>query len=224
MGRSIRDKSHLHYRRQFRAPLAHPQQHHLHNVCGKVCFKLSTACSSGCGLHVLPRLDIINRGAIAVPKCNCKYFCIERTKNLTPRPRQQTFAPESSQQPPASNSLQAQQAPLPSGPSPLPQQLQQYTMNLANASSQPGSSQSQPQFPPGVKVPQTEQAGPSSLAPSQQQPSAIGGQRPSSTTQQQTQQRSTPTAFPGSLSDLVVSFENVKQKGTLPAFYATEPT
>ncbi|KAF9468828.1 Not1 N-terminal domain, CCR4-Not complex component-domain-containing protein [Collybia nuda] len=126
----------------------------------------------------------------------------------------QTFAPESLQQPPASNSLQVQQAPPPSGPSPLPQQLQQPTMNSANLSSQPGGSQSQPQFPPGVKAPQNEQAGPSSLG-SSHQPTAIGGQRPPSTTQQQSQQRSTPTAFPGSLSDLVVSFENVKQKAAL---------
>jgi len=72
-------------------------------------------------------------------------------------------------------------------------------------------------FPPGVKVPQTEQqqqqqAIGTSL-PAQQQ--NIGAQRPSSAAQQVPQHRPTvPTAFPGSLSDLVVSFENVKQKGT----------
>jgi len=73
-------------------------------------------------------------------------------------------------------------------------------------------------FPPGVKVPQTEQqqqqqAIGTSLPAQQQQ--NIGAQRPSSATQQVPQHRPTvPTAFPGSLSDLVVSFENVKQKGT----------
>jgi CCR4-NOT transcription complex subunit 3 len=67
-------------------------------------------------------------------------------------------------------------------------------------------------FPPGVKVAQSDQP--------QQQP-AIGNQRPPSSTQQQQQQQqqqTRPTAssvFPGSLQDLVVSFENVKQKGSL---------
>jgi CCR4-NOT transcription complex subunit 3 len=47
----------------------------------------------------------------------------------------------------------------------------------------------------------------------------VGGHRPPSTTSSQQQQqlsRSTASsAFPGSLSDLVMSFENVKQKGAL---------
>lgn len=98
----------------------------------------------------------------------------------------------------------------PSGPSPLPQQLQQYP--LTPQSSEPSltittQAQQQPQLPPGVKV---EQAATAPLAPQQPQ-AAIGGQRPPSTAQQTQQQRS--TAFPGSLSDLVVSFESVKQKG-----------
>ncbi|KAJ7781600.1 Not1 N-terminal domain, CCR4-Not complex component-domain-containing protein [Mycena metata] len=67
-----------------------------------------------------------------------------------------------------------------------------------------------PQFPPGVKVPQSEQAGMSILS-APQQPS-IGAQRPPS---QPVPQRTTAGAFPGSLSDLVVSFESVKQKAAL---------
>ncbi|KAJ7179456.1 Not1 N-terminal domain, CCR4-Not complex component-domain-containing protein [Mycena filopes] len=70
--------------------------------------------------------------------------------------------------------------------------------------------QSVPQFPPGVKVPQSEQAGMSILS-APQQPS-IGAQRPPS---QPVPQRTTAGAFPGSLSDLVVSFESVKQKAAL---------
>jgi CCR4-NOT transcription complex subunit 3 len=62
-------------------------------------------------------------------------------------------------------------------------------------------------FPPGVKVTQNDQA--------QQQP-AIGYQRPPSSAQQQQQHVRTTasSAFPGSLQDLVVSFENIKQKGS----------
>ncbi|KAJ7755642.1 Not1 N-terminal domain, CCR4-Not complex component-domain-containing protein [Mycena maculata] len=70
-----------------------------------------------------------------------------------------------------------------------------------------------PQFPPGVKVPQSEQAGPSMLS-APQQPS-IGAQRPLSASQAMPQQRTTAGAFPGSLSDLVVSFESIKQKAAL---------
>ncbi|KAG5650364.1 hypothetical protein H0H81_012490 [Sphagnurus paluster] len=90
----------------------------------------------------------------------------------------------------------------PSGLSPLPQQLQQYTM-ASGSSPLPSQAQAQPQFPPGVKPPQSEQAVPQH---------AIGGQRPASAAKQQPPQRAAPAAFPGSLSDLVVSFENVKQK------------
>ena len=98
----------------------------------------------------------------------------------------------------------------PSGPSPLPQQLQHYPVTAQ--SSEPSltsttQAQEQPQLPTSVKV---EQVTTASLAPQQPQ-AAIGGQRPPSTAQQTQQQRS--TAFPGSLSDLVVSFESVKQKG-----------
>ncbi|KAK0191316.1 Not1 N-terminal domain, CCR4-Not complex component-domain-containing protein [Armillaria mellea] len=74
-------------------------------------------------------------------------------------------------------------------PSPLPQQVQQAP-GASTSSSSPLPSQAQaPQFPPGVKVP-------AETISAQQQP------RPSAA----------PGAFPGSLSDLVVSFESVKQK------------
>ncbi|KAI0786407.1 Not1 N-terminal domain, CCR4-Not complex component-domain-containing protein [Abortiporus biennis] len=72
--------------------------------------------------------------------------------------------------------------------------------------------QQAPQYPPGVKVaigtgqPQPIQSiRPPSAAPQQ----VISQQQPS-----QQAPRPGPNAFPGSLSDLVVSFENVKQKAT----------
>ncbi|KAG6850151.1 hypothetical protein H0H93_000278 [Arthromyces matolae] len=82
-----------------------------------------------------------------------------------------------------------------SGVSPLPQQLQQYT-TPASGSPQPPQT-AQPQFPPGVKAPTSE---------------ATPTGQPSLVSKQQQRPPSTSTAFPGSLSDLVVSFESVKQK------------
>jgi hypothetical protein len=79
--------------------------------------------------------------------------------------------------------------------------------------SSPSPAVVQPQFPPGVKVAQGDQQIP---VPQQQ---SIGAQRSPSANapqqlQPQLQQRSTMSSgFPGSLSDLVVSFESVKQKG-----------
>ncbi|KAJ3484872.1 hypothetical protein NLJ89_g11946 [Agrocybe chaxingu] len=126
------------------------------------------------------------------------------------------LANETIPQPPSngSQSLQSQAVPA-SGPSPLPRQLQQFDTSRTK-SPLPGTPQTQqpPMFPPGVRVPHAEQQ-------QQQQQQAIGAsipgqqpaQRPSSTAQQVPQHRSSvPAAFPGSLSDLVVSFENVKQK------------
>ncbi|KAF8211490.1 Not1 N-terminal domain, CCR4-Not complex component-domain-containing protein [Mycena galopus ATCC 62051] len=66
-----------------------------------------------------------------------------------------------------------------------------------------------PQFPPGVRVPQSEQAGMSILS-APQQPS-IGAQRPPS----QPVPPRTNSSQHGSLSDLVASFEVVKQKAAL---------
>ncbi|KIM45954.1 hypothetical protein M413DRAFT_441010 [Hebeloma cylindrosporum] len=128
-----------------------------------------------------------------------------------------TLATEASQPPSSqpqtngSQSLSQQTAP-PAGPSPLPQQLQQYTMNAPSSKSpQPPTQiqQQQPIFPPGVKVPQGEQQ----ASIQSQPPQNIGSQRPASTSQTVPQHRANiPAAFPGSLSDLVVSFENVKLK------------
>ncbi|KAJ6510174.1 Not1 N-terminal domain, CCR4-Not complex component-domain-containing protein [Mycena vitilis] len=88
------------------------------------------------------------------------------------------------------------------------------SLNGTSQGQQPAPSavpqQQVPQFPPGVKVPQNEQAGTSMLS-GPQQPS-IGAQRPPP---QPVPQRTTAGAFPGSLSDLVVSFESVKQKAAL---------
>ncbi|KAJ3790682.1 Not1 N-terminal domain, CCR4-Not complex component-domain-containing protein [Lentinula aff. detonsa] len=91
---------------------------------------------------------------------------------------------------------------LNAGPSPLPQQIQQYSMNpsgVPSTSSPALQSAQAPQFPPGVKVSSNEQ---SLHVPQQNVPTA----RPPSVAQQASR------VFPGSLSDLVVSFENAKQK------------
>ncbi|KAH7931259.1 hypothetical protein BV22DRAFT_1027491 [Leucogyrophana mollusca] len=131
--------------------------------------------------------------------------------------QRQTNGTAQTVQPPAQ-----QLQPQSSAPSPLPQQVQQLSSTAPGLVSTSASSssmpQQQPQYPPGVKVPQgTEQQ--ASLQAPQQQPS-IGSQRPPSAApaQQQSaqgQSRSTPSsAFPGSLSDLVASFETVKQKAT----------
>ncbi|KAG6840813.1 hypothetical protein C0991_004168 [Blastosporella zonata] len=109
---------------------------------------------------------------------------------------------ESSQQALATAPLQVQQPPPQSGPSPLPQQIQQFTM--APPGSPLHSQTSQPQFPPGVKPPVGEQQA--------SQQSVVGQRPPSASKQLPPSQRTSSTAFPGSLSDLVVSFENVKQK------------
>lgn len=123
------------------------------------------------------------------------------------------------------SALQSQRQPL--EPSPPPQQAQAFSSisaSLANpqsatSSPMPAPSQQQlPQYPPGVKVatatPAPDQSVPSGAAP---QGPSTSAQRPTSTAPSQVppqlQQQSRPTAFPGSLSDLVVSFENVKQKG-----------
>ncbi|KAF9534998.1 Not1 N-terminal domain, CCR4-Not complex component-domain-containing protein [Crepidotus variabilis] len=121
----------------------------------------------------------------------------------------QSFSPA----PTNGSALASQPPPLAAAPSPLPQQLQQ-----AQAAPQSPLPQQAPMFPPGVKPPQPDQQqqqpqstiGSVPLAPQQQ---GLPAQRPSSTTQQGPPQRpNVPAAFPGSLSDLVVSFENVKQK------------
>ncbi|KAF7355004.1 General negative regulator of transcription subunit 3 [Mycena sanguinolenta] len=79
------------------------------------------------------------------------------------------------------------------------------------AQSATGPQQPVPQFPPGVRVPQSEQPGIPVLSATQQQP-PTGTQRPPS--QPAVPQRATPSNH-GSLSDLMTSFEMVKQKAAL---------
>lgn len=73
-----------------------------------------------------------------------------------------------------------------------------------------------PQYPPGVK-PRPSETPPPGLATAPQQ--QVQGTRPTSAAaQQMLPQQARPSVasgFPGSLSDLVASFENVKQKGQL---------
>ncbi|EMD41095.1 hypothetical protein CERSUDRAFT_111671 [Gelatoporia subvermispora B] len=117
-------------------------------------------------------------------------------------------APTQAAQPPPTLALRVQDAPIVSTAtdatvmpaSPAPAQL--------------------PQFPPGVKAPQpgaTEQQQQPVVPPGVQPTPGAGAQRPPSAAavgqmpplqQQQARQNN----FPGSLSDLVMSFENVKQK------------
>lgn len=152
------------------------------------------------------RASVARQGSISTPQATNEPAHVSSTE-APQQPQAQTSSN-------AAQSLQSQQAPPPPGPSPLPQQLQQYTVNSqASKSPLPGTSQPPVMFPPGVKVPQSEQPGPPS--PAVQPPQTIGAQRPPSTTQPQqghTPRTTGPSAFPGSLSDLVVSFENVKQK------------
>jgi len=84
--------------------------------------------------------------------------------------------------------------------SPEPLQPQQQQQQAPGSSPLPPTAQTQPQpqFPPGVKL--DAQRPPSVLQQQQQQPQQ----------QPQTTQRN---GVPSLLSDLVVPFENVKQKG-----------
>ncbi|KAE9404440.1 hypothetical protein BT96DRAFT_916793 [Gymnopus androsaceus JB14] len=128
-------------------------------------------------------------------------------------------------QPSTNGSLQTQAPITTVAPSPLPQQVQQYAMNpnpsasvpvpIASTSSPATQSQSQavPQFPPGVKVSANEQAlhVPQQAISSTSASAGAGvvanmGARPPSVAPAQAPR------IAGSLSDLVVSFENAKQK------------
>ncbi|THH12358.1 hypothetical protein EW145_g73 [Phellinidium pouzarii] len=129
--------------------------------------------------------------------------------------------------PPDQHSLAAPSQSQAPTSSPLPQQLQQFNKVVSSASgpsSLPLPAQ-QPGFPPGVKVFQgLDQQGSglsaqgmqippqrmTSTSPSiQQQQQAFGSQ-----IQQPRVAPSSASSFPGSLSDLVTSFENVKQKAS----------
>jgi len=130
-----------------------------------------------------------------------------------------TEAPQLPQAQPQANGSQSvqpqEQAPPVPGPSPLPQQLQQFTIDAAPRSKSPlpapqQTQQQLPMFPPGVKVSQAEQQ---PVAGTSETPQSFAPPQSSSTSQQIPLARpSLPSTFPGSLSDLVVSFESVKQK------------
>ncbi|PPR02480.1 hypothetical protein CVT24_002029 [Panaeolus cyanescens] len=110
-----------------------------------------------------------------------------------------------------------QQAPAAAAaPSPLPQQLQQFTNSAPGKAPLPPQAVQAPLYPPGVKVPQAE--GQAVTAATSQTSTLPGSQRPGSANQQPNPpaRTSVPSAFPGSLSDLVVSFESVKQKALRP--------
>ncbi|KAF9057475.1 Not1 N-terminal domain, CCR4-Not complex component-domain-containing protein [Panaeolus papilionaceus] len=113
-------------------------------------------------------------------------------------------------------STQSQQAQPAAAPSPLPQQLHQYAGSAPGKSPLPPQTSQQPLYPPGVKVPQAEgHTAPTSATQPSAQPTT---QRPGSANQPPNPpaRPSVPSAFPGSLSDLVVSFESVKQKALRP--------
>lgn len=105
----------------------------------------------------------------------------------------------------------------------MPHAAQTYSGSSAPAQSSgcsPLPSQHQlPHYPPGVKAPgaglvaDSEHGVPPSVA--------LNTQRPTSTVPPQPQQapQVRPNAFPGSLSDLVASFESVKQKGAWPRLH-----
>ncbi|TFY64715.1 hypothetical protein EVJ58_g2426 [Rhodofomes roseus] len=113
------------------------------------------------------------------------------------------------------------------GYSPMPQQAQAYPSSSAPAANAQSSSSSPlpptqlPQYPPGVKA---SGAGPAldlehSVPPGVIPQQNLGVQRPGSTVPTQMPQQAPParpSAFPGSLSDLVVSFEKRETKGAPP--------
>jgi CCR4-NOT transcription complex subunit 3 len=111
-----------------------------------------------------------------------------------------------------------------SGPSSNPIDSQPSSAPQQNGNSVPQQAQQpMPQYPPGVKAPVSELPPPGLAGAAQpQQQQQPTGARPTSTAPQPmlTQQtRPNPTSgFPGSLSDLVLSFENVKQKGQLHVY------
>ncbi|KAI0334815.1 hypothetical protein GY45DRAFT_1343178 [Cubamyces sp. BRFM 1775] len=130
-----------------------------------------------------------------------------------PHPAQQDSQPSQLN---GSSQPTGQQAPA--GLSPLPQEARVFpgaspSANPPAASPMPQQQQPQqvPQFPPGVALSSADQTKLAQAAPgSARPPSAAPSQLPPGS--QLPQQQARPNAFPGSLSDLVMSFENVKQK------------
>ena len=132
--------------------------------------------------------------------------------------RKQQLVSSDTQQPQANGAAQVAQftvpQPPPAAPSPLPRQVQRPS--TPGLPAPPSTSSQPPQYPPGVKVPPpTEQR-----SATQEQPSAGMLRPPSVNHGQQAPSRPATTTFPGSLSDLVASFETVKQKGKPRAWLA----
>ena len=105
-------------------------------------------------------------------------------------------------------------------PSPLPQQLRQANRTSSTSSPIPPVAASQTVLPPGVKVSQLPDQQASTLSAIGVPPQRMASASPSAQQQHQQQtfgnqlpSRGAPSTFPGSLSDLVASFENMKQKG-----------
>ncbi|OSC96736.1 hypothetical protein PYCCODRAFT_1481797 [Trametes coccinea BRFM310] len=128
----------------------------------------------------------------------------------------------------SSQATPGQQTAAPTGLSPRPQEARAFpgaspSAVAPSASPMPQAAQQQPQqqvpqFPPGVALTSADQTKLPQAAPgSARPPSAAASQLPPGSQlpqqqQQQQQQQPRQNAFPGSLSDLVMSFENVKQK------------
>ncbi|KAI0721921.1 Not1 N-terminal domain, CCR4-Not complex component-domain-containing protein [Cerioporus squamosus] len=97
----------------------------------------------------------------------------------------------------------------PPTPSPLPQQAQAFSAapgaSAGTSPMPPPAQQQQPQFPPGVLL---------NNEPAKVPQGAVGARPPSAAASQLPVPLQQPraNAFPGSLSDLVMSFESVKQK------------
>lgn len=145
-----------------------------------------------------------------LPCCPSTFFVIQNGWELTCARKQQLVSLDT-QQPQANGAAQVAQFTVPqpalTGPSPLPRQVQQPpTPGLPAPSS---TSLQPPQYPPGVKVPPSSEQ----RSVTQEQPSAGMLRPPSVNHGQQAPSRPAATTFPGSLSDLVASFETVKQKG-----------
>lgn len=115
-----------------------------------------------------------------------------------------------------STQVTGQQPPAPVGLSPLPQEGRTYpaaspSVNPLAVSPMPAPALQAPQFPPGVALSPADQTKLAQAAPgSARPPSAAASQLPPGA---QLPQQQRQNAFPGSLSDLVMSFESVKQKG-----------
>ncbi|KAF9481976.1 hypothetical protein BDN70DRAFT_875595 [Pholiota conissans] len=161
---------------------------------------LSEAVSSGKVVPLSPQRDLAHKETVSSPLASMQPPPTEVSQQPAAQPPATTGAPQVAQ-------VQQQTLPTP-GPSPLPQQVQYAP--VPSKSPMPlsgGALQQQQQAQAQAQVPQQQPQVVPTPGPQQN----IGAQRPGSTTQPPPRSAA-PAAFPGSLSDLVVSFENVKQK------------